>query len=83
MAVNFSDVPLAMPGLAGVTAIDTSTAEVTVKIMVPEMLPDLAVIVAVPAAAPVAFPELLIAATEVFDELHVTDAVISLVLLSE
>src|SRR5208283_3742291 len=76
-----------MPGLAGVTAMDTSVAELTVRAVEPEMLPEVAVIVAVPAATGVASPKepvvLLIVATNVFDELHVTDVVIFCVLLSE
>ena len=83
MAVNFSDVPLAMLGLAGVTAIDTSTAEVTVRTVVPEMLPDVALIVVVPAVAAVAFPPVAMVETDALDELHVTKAVMSLVLVSE
>ncbi len=63
---------------------DTSVAELTVRIMEPEMLPDVAVIVAVPAATGVTSPKepvvLLIAATDVADELQVTDVVIFCVL---
>ncbi len=66
---------------------DTSVAELTVRVVEPEILPDVAVIVAVPAATGVASPEelivLLIVATDVADEPHITDAVISFVLLSE
>ncbi len=50
VAVNCSFVLSAMPGLAGVKAIDTSVAELTVRIVELEMLPAVAVIVAVPAA---------------------------------
>ena len=87
VAVNCSVVLRAMPGLVGVTAMDTSVAELTVRVVEPEMRPEAAVIVAVPAATGVTCPlepaALLIVATDVFDELHVTDAVISCVLLSE
>ena len=72
---------------AGATAIDARTAEVTVRVVLPEMLPDVAVIVVEPAAIEVARPwesaALLIVATLVDDEVHVTDAVKSCVVLSE
>jgi hypothetical protein len=62
--------------LVGVTAIDTSVAEVTVSVVDPAILPDVAVIVVEPAAAEVAKPleptALLMDATEAADELHVT-----------
>jgi hypothetical protein len=68
-----------MLAVAGVTAIDTSVAEVTVSVVEPVTLPDVAVIVDVPAARQDARPfdptALLIAATVVLDELQVTDAV--------
>lgn len=80
-------VPAAMPGLGGVTAIDTSVAEVTVNLVKPEILPKVAVMVVGPADNDEAFPlepeELLIVATDVEDEVHVTDEVRSCVLLSE
>ena len=67
MAVNCSVSPLAMLGLAGVTAIDTNVAEVTVSVVLPEMLPLVAEIVVLPAAAELASPceppALLIVAT--------------------
>jgi hypothetical protein len=66
---------------------DTSVAAVTVRTVEPEMLPEVAVIVVVPAATGVTIPlepaVLLIAATVADDELQVTDAVISCLLLSE
>ena len=87
VAVNCSVVPRAILGLAGVTAMDTSVAELTVRAVEPAILPEVAVIVAVPAATAVANPKepvvLPIVATDVFDELQVTDEVISFVLLSE
>ncbi len=87
VAVNCSVVPRAIRGLVGVTAMDLSVVELTVKILVPDMLPKAAVIVAVPAATDVACPlepaALLIVATDAADELQVTDVVISCVLLSE
>ena len=73
--------------LAGVTARDTSVAGVTVRVVEPEMFPDVAVIVVEPEAAEVARPlepaALLIAATPVLEELQVTAAVRSCVVLSE
>ncbi len=79
VAVNCLVVPAAILGLAGVTATDTSVAEVTVRLVEPEMLPEAAVMVVLPTAADEAFPlepaVLLIAATEEADELQVTDAV--------
>ncbi len=72
VAANCLVVPLAMLGLVGVTASDTSVAGVTVSVSDPDMLPDVAVIVVEPAATATAMPELLIVATPVFDELQVT-----------
>ena len=45
MATNCCLVPMAMLGLAGVTAMDARVALVTVNVVVPEMPPDVAVIV--------------------------------------
>jgi len=82
VAINCCVAPSAIAGDAGVIARDVRVA--TVIVAVPDMLPDEAVMVVVPAAMAVARPEeLLIVATAVSDELHVTDAVISLVELSE
>jgi hypothetical protein len=76
-----------MLGLAGVTAMETSVAAVTVRAVEPAMLPDAAVTVVEPAATGVARPlepaALLIAATPVLEELHVTDAVRFCVVPSE
>jgi hypothetical protein len=71
---------LAIPGLVGVIATETSVAEVMVSVVDPEMLPDVALIVVEPAATAVARPldpveELLIVATLVLDDLQVTTAV--------
>ena len=72
-------VPLAMLGLVGVTAMDTSFAAVTVSVVEPETVPTAAAMVVVPAATPVASPLLPAAldtvATEVLVEDQVTDAV--------
>jgi fructose-1-phosphate kinase PfkB-like protein len=76
-------VPFAIPGVAGVTAMDTSVAGVIVSVVDPETLPDVAVIVVEPAAAEAASPELLIVDTPVLDELQVTVVVRFWVELSE
>lgn len=86
--VPFEYVPVAVYGtvaltatvkLIGVTAIETSVAEVTVRFAVPEMRPDVAVIVVEPAATVLAKPfdpaMLLMVATDGEDELQVTDDV--------
>jgi hypothetical protein len=87
MAVNCRVVPLTMLGLIGVTAIDTSVAEVTVSVVNPDILPDVAVIVVEPAATDVAKPlelaALLMDATPAVDELQVTAVVRFCVVLSE
>lgn len=87
MAANCRVVPRAMLGFVGVTAMDTRVAGVTVRVVGPEMLPEAAVIVDVPTATGVAFPlepaALLMAATDVADELQVTDVVRSCEVLSE
>jgi hypothetical protein len=75
---------------------DTSVAGVTVRVVSPDILPDVALMVALPAPLPFTFTcagllivavviseELLIVATPVSDELQVTDAVRSFVVLSE
>lgn len=54
------------------TAIEVSTAAVTVNEAVPTMVPDVALIVAVPCATPVASPALFTVATAFDDEAHCT-----------
>ena len=66
-------VPTAMLELAGVTAIDTNVAPLTVSDAVPLTEPDAAVMVAVPVPTPDTNPLELIDATEVEEELQVTD----------
>jgi hypothetical protein len=87
VAVNCRVVPNAMLGLVGVTVMDTSVAEVTVSVVEPDMLPDVAVMVVEPATIEVASPwepaALLMAATAAVDELQLTAAVKSCVVLSE
>jgi hypothetical protein len=67
--------------VAGVT--DTAVSVTAVSVALPETAPDAAEIVVVPTAAAVARPPVEMVATEVAEELHVTDEVISLVVLSE
>ena len=73
-------------GSAGVTAMDTSVAEVIVSVVEPLMAPFVAVIVLVPVVALEARPleplVLLILATDLVEELHVTDVVRSCVVAS-
>jgi hypothetical protein len=87
VAVNCRVVPLTMPGLVGVIAMDTSVAELTVNVVDPVMPPDIAVIVVEPTAAGVASPldpaALLIVATPAVSEFQVTDVVRFCVVLSE
>ena len=72
VAVNCCVAPLAIDGLAGVTAIDCSVAAVTVRTVEPLIPPDVALIVEVPTPAPVARPDALIVAVVVVPEFHVT-----------
>ena len=83
VAVNCSVVPLAMLGLAGVTAIESRAAGLTVRTVEPLTPPSVALIVDVPVATPVASPLALIVATEVVAEAQVTWPVRSCVVLSE
>ena len=75
--------PAATDGFAGVTAIDTSVAAVTVRVVEPTMLPEVAEIVEVPIFTVVASPVALMVAAEVLEEAQVTLAVRFRVLLSE
>ena len=87
VAINCFVNPCAMLGLVGVAVMDTSAALVTLSVVVPAMNPDIAVIVVEPTATDVASPlesdALLIVATGPFEELHVTNDVISCVVVSE
>ena len=75
--------PLAIDGLPGVTAIDTSAADVTVSVAALLITPpDTAVTLDVPVATPAARPEVLIVATAVVAEFHVAVLVRFDVLLS-
>jgi hypothetical protein len=53
------------------------------SVVLPETAPDVAAMVVEPTAAAVASPPVEIVATEVAEELQVTDEVISLLVLSE
>jgi hypothetical protein len=79
-------VPSAIDGVAGVTAIDTSAAPVTVSVVVPLIVPEVAVIVAVPSPTLLANPcvgaALLIVAAAGVSELHCTVSVMFCVLPS-
>ena len=66
-----------MVGVVGVTVIDTSVADVTVRLVKPVIVPDVAEMVVVPTVTAEAFPPGAIVATDVDAELHVTDDVIS------
>jgi hypothetical protein len=83
VAVNCWVVPLAMLGLVGETAMETSVAGVIVSVVDPDMLPNAAVIVVVPSASETASPVLLIVETSVFDDLQLTNDVIFDVVPSE
>ncbi len=65
--------------MAGVTAIDTSVAAVTVNSVLPEISPNVAVIVVEPSVVEVASPleptALLMVAIPVFEDVQVTDDV--------
>lgn len=75
VAVNCRVVPLAIDGFAGVTAIETSVAEVTVSTVDPLTLPEVAMIVLDPAAFAVAIPLVLIVAVLVFWDCQFTEPV--------
>jgi hypothetical protein len=75
--------PTGMPGLAGVTDMEESVAEVTVRVALPEMVPEVALMVAVPGAMAVAKPLLSTVTADVLDELQRTCMVISKLVPSE
>jgi hypothetical protein len=85
--MNCSVVPAAMLGIAGVTAIDTSVAGVTVRVTAGEVIPlSDAVTEEFPGTSVVARPravvELLIDITAEFEDIHDTRVVRSCVELS-
>ena len=83
MAVNCWVSPLATLGFAGVTAIDWSTAALTVSTVEPLIAPSVALMLEVPVATAVASPAAVMVATEVVAEAQVTWLVRSWVELSE
>ena len=66
---------MAMEGLAGVTAIDTSTGGVTVRVVDPLIAPNVAWMVVLPTATLDARPALEIVAVAMFVEVQVTEFV--------
>src|ERR1700691_6712481 len=85
VAVNCCVVPSAIDGAAGVTAMETSVAAVTVRVVDPLMEPVVAVMFAVPSPVLLANPcvgaALPIVATAGVSELHCTVSVMFCVLL--
>ena len=85
--MNWRLVPFARLGFTGVTAMDTSVAEVTVRFAVPAILPEAAVTTVEPVANEEAIPfdpaALLIVATTVFEEYQAAMPVRSCVVVSE
>ncbi len=73
--MNCCVLPAATDAVAGVTAIEVSTAAVTVNAAEPLIVPDVALIVAVPWATLVANPPLLTVAMAVAEEVQVTELV--------
>jgi hypothetical protein len=70
--VNCCVLPAATDGFAGVTAMDTSVAAVTVSVVLPTMLPLVAEIVLVPAFSADARPAPVIVAVVSVPDAHVT-----------
>jgi hypothetical protein len=83
VAVNCCVVPFAIVELAGVTAMETSVAVVTVKEAEPLMEPLVAVTVVEPVATPVARPLAETVATPVGEVVHVAVLERFCVVLSE
>jgi len=83
VAVNCSEVPLAIERLGAVTAIETSVAAVTVKVADPLTAPETALMLLVPVPTAVTIPPEVTVATLVVCELQVTELVIFCVEPSE
>ena len=81
--MNCSVWPLAIEGEAGVTAIETRVAGVTVMVVDPVTMPAVALMVVVPTPVALAKPPAEMVATLATEELQVTDAVRFCVLPSE
>lgn len=73
VAVNCFVVPTAIVEFAGVTAIETSVAALTVREALPVTPPEVALMVVLPAPTAVAKPETLIAATPGVEDDHVSE----------
>jgi hypothetical protein len=82
VAENCFVVPRGITGIAGVTAIDTSVAGLTLSVVVPVIDPKVAVTLVLPTAALVASPWLFTVAMAEFALPHVTELVTSSVLPS-
>ena len=82
IAVNCCVRPLAIDGLAGVTAIDCNVAAVTVSTVEPTTDPDVALTVLVPTATAVANPPAVMLAVATVPVAHITVVVRFAVLLS-
>ena len=82
VAVNCWASPSGTDGIAGVTAIETRAACVTLQFVDPTIEPEVALIVVEPTALLLACPDAPIVATVVLDELHSTEADRSCVLPS-
>jgi hypothetical protein len=82
VAVNCCVAPGRMEALTGVTTIDTRVGAVTVSVVEAVTDPEAAPIIVLPCPSVVARPEVLIVAIPVFDEVHVTELVISCVVPS-
>jgi hypothetical protein len=76
-AVNCSASPTGMLGLAGVTAMEDSVAEVTVRVVFPPKSPVMALMVAVPGVIAVARPLGVTVTTDGLVELQATCVVMS------
>jgi hypothetical protein len=83
VAVNCSVPVVLMVGFAGVTAIETNVAAVTVKVADPLTAPETAFILLVPTPAAVTIPPEVTVATLVVCELQVTELVMFCVELSD
>ena len=82
VAVNCCVRPTGIEGIAGVIAIDTNVAGVTVKLVEPVIEPEVAMTLAVPRALLLARPAAPIVAIEVSEEVQLTELVRSCVLPS-
>ena len=83
VAVNCWVVRSGMLGLAGVTAMEDKTEEVTIRMVPPETAPEVAVMIVEPGVRPLAKPVMLTVAIAVLDDSQIACVVISLVVPSE